>query len=103
MMKHKLSDKRVRILAHKGISPLWVREARIIGGVVAAIAIIHLAIQGITYLIAGNYYGHTNYWNQPVGTLLIISIFAVLILVGFDSSTRYISKNIRRRQDRLRL
>ncbi len=102
MIKHKPFDKKARILAHRSISPLWVRVARIIGGVVAAIAIINLAIQGISYLMTGNYYGHTNYWNQPVGTLLIISIFTVIILVGIVSATRHIYNYIKSRQDRLR-
>ena len=100
-MKQRLFNKRNRINTHKGISPLWVRVARIIGGVLAAIAIIHLSIQGITYLIEGNYYGHRNYWNQPVGTLLILSIFAVLIVIGVVSATKYIYKSIKKKQDRL--
>jgi hypothetical protein len=55
---------------------------RKLGLCVAIIAIIHLAIQCIWYLRTGNYYGHTNYWNQPVGTLLLAAIGVVGIVVG---------------------
>ncbi len=70
-MKHKLLEKghKYRI---KNVSPRWVRIMRILGLCVVVIAIIHLGVQTVWYLRTGNYYGHTNFWNQPVGTLLLV-------------------------------
>jgi uncharacterized membrane protein len=96
-MTKKILDKRAMKSYQKNISPMWVRVVRIIGAVVAVTAIVHLAVQGIWYLKTGNYYGHLNYWNQPVGTLLIASIIMAIMLVCIIKGIKHLSNKKRRR------
>ena len=86
-VKEKSNHQQKKVPSH------WVKIAQAIGACVAVLAIINLGFQCILYIKTGNYYGHTNYWHQPVGTLLIAAILITLIAIcAFKVAERFISK-----------
>ena len=93
MNKRQIVNNLKRDHGRQRVPARWVKVAQTIGACVAALAIINLGFQCIWYLKTGNYYGHTNYWHQPVGTLLIATILITIIAVGaFKFAKRLLSK-----------
>ncbi len=81
-MRYKQFSKRAKPIKIRSVSPFWVKVLKGLGAGVAALAIINLAFQCVWYLKTGNYYGHKNFFNQDVGTLLIAAVLLAIITAG---------------------
>ena len=65
------------------INPRKIRRVEIVAFVIAFLILTILWTLCISYLISGNYFGHDNYYGQPVGTLLLFIVLIVATPVLF--------------------
>ncbi len=85
MNKRKVNKSLKRTDSKKSV---FIKVMQVLGALIGALAIINLAFQCVWYIKTGNYYGHTNYWHQPVGTLLIATILITMLTVGIFKITK---------------
>ena len=67
----------------KKIKQRKIRRVEILAFAIAFLILAILWTVCISYLFSGNYFGHDNYYGQPVGTLLLLIVLVVATLVYF--------------------
>jgi glycerol uptake facilitator-like aquaporin len=74
-----------------------IKVAQVLGAFIGALAIINLGFQCVWYIKTGNYFGHLNYWYQPVGTLLIAAVLITMLAVGIFEITNMLIKTFNKK------
>ncbi|HUN56416.1 MAG TPA: hypothetical protein VMU29_14780 [Smithella sp.] len=98
MHKRQIAENYKRAHGKKSVRIRFLKVAQVIGACVAALAIINLGFQCVWYLKTGNYYGHTNYWHQPVGTLLLAAVLITFIAVGAFRVTKRLIETLHKKK-----
>jgi O-antigen/teichoic acid export membrane protein len=71
------------------------RRLDIIGIVFGFIFLIILWVQCISYLRTVNFFGHENYFGQPIDTLLLLTLLIIITPISFVASWRTIFRKKR--------
>jgi hypothetical protein len=72
-----------RLKEKKGHRPRRLRRVEVLGMGIFGFLLIILWTQCIWYFMSGHFFGHKNYYGQPVGTFLLVAMLMVFTLVFF--------------------